>query len=156
MICKRDLSKQTGNYLFKKSPQCHKIGNFWSRFPNMEHWDRCIPCKESESMEYITVACPNSLAVDIVWNLAKHLWLKREVSWPAICFGTILDCVLADFKTDNGKKNCVVKVSPIGNPRDRICVPCTEAALRESHQIRRRSKQVPLTRWDSQQMDSIN
>ncbi|KAF8236095.1 hypothetical protein L208DRAFT_1059690, partial [Tricholoma matsutake] len=67
-IHKRDLSKQIRNYLWKNLHNTYKIGSFWSRIPNMEHRDRCILCGESESMEHITIECPNSNAISIIWN----------------------------------------------------------------------------------------
>ncbi|KAF8235244.1 hypothetical protein L208DRAFT_1542493, partial [Tricholoma matsutake] len=97
-ICKCDLSKQIRNYLWKSLHNAYKIGSFWSRIPNMEHCDRCILWRESESMEHITIECPNSNAI------TKNLWLRCEESWPEIQFGTILGCVLADFKSEKGKK----------------------------------------------------
>ncbi|KAF8236317.1 hypothetical protein L208DRAFT_1530539 [Tricholoma matsutake] len=113
-IHKCDLSKQIRNYLWKSLHNAYKIGSFWSRIPNMEPCDRCILCGESESMEHITIECPNSNAISIIWNLAKHLWLRREESWPEIQFGTILGCILADFKSEKGKKlhgkNCLFEI----------------------------------------------
>ncbi|KAF8221367.1 hypothetical protein L208DRAFT_1179871, partial [Tricholoma matsutake] len=103
-IHKCDLSKQIRNYLWKNLHNAYRIGNFWSRIPNMEHHDRCILCGESKSMEHITIECPNSNAINIIWNLAESLWLRHKESCPAVQFGTVLGCVLADFKSEKGKK----------------------------------------------------
>ncbi|KAF8240546.1 hypothetical protein L208DRAFT_1232612, partial [Tricholoma matsutake] len=50
----------------------------------------------------------------IIWNLAKNLWLRCEESWPVIQFGTILGCILVDFKSEKGKKlhgkNCLFEI----------------------------------------------
>ena len=113
-IWKWDLSKQIRSYLWKNLHNAYKIGSLWSRIPNMEHCDRCIYCGESESMERITIECPDSPAIKAIWKLAECLWLKHETSWPMICFGTILGSGLVDFKTDRGKKhqgkNCLFEI----------------------------------------------
>lgn len=45
-------------------------------------------------MDHILLECDASPASRVIWKAAKDLWLKRENSWPDICFGSILGCNL--------------------------------------------------------------
>lgn len=55
-------------------------------------------------MDHILLECDASPASRVIWKAAKDLWLKRENSWPDICFGSILGCNLITVRDSDGKE----------------------------------------------------
>ncbi|KAJ7766987.1 hypothetical protein DFH07DRAFT_769658 [Mycena maculata] len=65
----------------------------------------CQNCKTTEDLEHILVRC-ESPRQEIIWKVAKALWLEKETSWLEVTLGSILGCGLAEFRDDRGKPKC--------------------------------------------------
>lgn len=103
-IRNKDIPKSIRGFLWKSIHSAYKIRDFWENIPNFENRGRCGLCGEPKNMEHILLECDKSLASKVIWGAAKDIWLKREISWPCIRFGTTLGCYLANFKDGKGKK----------------------------------------------------
>ncbi|KAJ6551124.1 hypothetical protein B0H19DRAFT_1296164 [Mycena capillaripes] len=53
-------------------------------------------------MEHILLKCKRP-GQELIWKLAKELWLKKHNTWPELTLGGVLGCGLASFYDDNGK-----------------------------------------------------
>lgn len=99
----RDIPKSIRGFLWKSLHGAYKIGEFWDKIPNYENRGNCGLCSLPESMDHILLGCDASPASRVIWKAAKDLWLKRENTWPEICFGTILGCNLIIVRDSDGK-----------------------------------------------------
>jgi hypothetical protein len=86
-------------FLWKCTHNAYKIGNFWDKIPEHEHYSLCPVCKVEKSMEHILLQCTIP-GQQVIWNLARQLWELKKKRWPRISYGTILGCSLAKM-TDN-------------------------------------------------------
>jgi hypothetical protein len=86
-------------FLWKCTHNAYKIGNFWDKIPEHEHYSLCPVCKVEESMEHILLQCTIP-GQQVIWNLARQLWDLKKKRWPRISYGTILGCSLTKM-TDN-------------------------------------------------------
>ncbi|KAG1772990.1 hypothetical protein EV702DRAFT_1181209 [Suillus placidus] len=91
-------------FLWKSLHSAYKIGEFWDKILHYENRGKCGLCSLPESMDHILLECDASSASRVIWKVAKDLWLKRENSWPDICFGSILGCNLITVRDSDGKE----------------------------------------------------
>jgi hypothetical protein len=81
MIKNKDFNKPYRTFLWKALHKNHKIGDYWSYIPNYEHRSTCHKCGTMEELEHIILKC-NIPGQEIVWNITKTLWLKKNL-WMA-------------------------------------------------------------------------
>ncbi|KAL6308233.1 hypothetical protein BKA93DRAFT_815570 [Sparassis latifolia] len=98
-----DITRKIRDFLWKSIHKAHRCGTWWDNIPNYTHRSTCSTCDVPESMEHILNDC-SAPGQEIIWSLAKKLWLKKHPSWPNISLGTILGCSLANFCSTNGKR----------------------------------------------------
>ena len=101
-IRNKDITRTIRCFLWKCLHNTYKVGSYWDNIPSFETRADCPICGIPESMEHILTEC-DSPAQNLIWNLAKALWLKWHPVFPEIKFGTILGCSLAEFKDSKGK-----------------------------------------------------
>ncbi|KAJ6533006.1 RnaseH-domain-containing protein, partial [Mycena capillaripes] len=101
-ISSKDFSRQVRNFLWKSLHSAHRIGVFWKHIPECEERGTCQFCDEPEDLEHILLKCRRP-GQDIIWNLAKELWLKKQPTWPELSLGNILGCGLATFNDEKGR-----------------------------------------------------
>ncbi|KAJ6571170.1 hypothetical protein B0H19DRAFT_847804, partial [Mycena capillaripes] len=98
----KDFTRQTRNFLWKSMHDAHRIGQFWKHIPTCEQWGICQYCEETEDLEHILLKCKRP-GQQIIWRLAKELWLKKHPIWPDLSLGSVLGCGLASFRNNGGK-----------------------------------------------------
>ncbi|KAJ6614396.1 hypothetical protein B0H10DRAFT_1803617, partial [Mycena sp. CBHHK59/15] len=99
----KDFSRQVKNFLWKSMHDTHCIGKFWKHIPECEDRGICQFCPgDTEDLEHILLKCQRP-GQEIIWKLAKELWLKKNENWPELTIGNILGCGLASFVGDDGK-----------------------------------------------------
>ena len=100
----RDIPKNVRNFLWKCLHNRYKISTYWRNIPNFKDKGVCQMCGDTETMQHILVDCQNSMVRQTVWKLARELWCKREPSWPAISFGSILGANLPNTINNKSTK----------------------------------------------------
>ncbi|KAJ7145978.1 ribonuclease H-like protein, partial [Mycena epipterygia] len=101
-IRNKDFTRQLKNFLYKSLHSAHKIGPYWKHIPECEERGICQFCNETEDLEHILLRCRKP-GQQLVWSLAKDLWLKKHPSWPIPSLGSILGCGLASFNDEKRK-----------------------------------------------------
>ncbi|KAJ7078702.1 hypothetical protein B0H15DRAFT_788723 [Mycena belliarum] len=99
----KDFTRQVKNFLWKSLHSAHRIGSFWNHIPECEARGVCQFCDEPEDLEHILLKCRRP-GQDLIWSLAKELWLKKHPVWPTLSLGSVLGCGLASFSDTNGRK----------------------------------------------------
>ena len=78
---------------------------YWRNIPNFENKSIYRLYGNTETMQYILIDCRESIPCRVVWKLACELWCKKEPSWLAISFRSILGAnLLNSIKTKSTKK----------------------------------------------------
>jgi len=69
----------------------YMIGKYWSHIPGSKERETCTTCNTTESIGYIMTQCRDQ-TTQLIWSLARDLWLHQNLPWPEISLGTILSC----------------------------------------------------------------
>ncbi|KAJ6618920.1 hypothetical protein B0H10DRAFT_1794488 [Mycena sp. CBHHK59/15] len=99
----KDFTRQFKNFLWKSLHLAHRIGPYWKHIPDCEERGTCQFCNETEDLDHITLKCwcPGQ---NIVWSLAKELWLRKHNPWPELSLGGLLGRGLASFSDEKGRE----------------------------------------------------
>jgi hypothetical protein len=100
-IQNKDLTRTVRAFIWKCIHNAHKIGKFWEKIPEHEHWSICPNCGVEESMEHILLECSIPGQVE-AWKITKMVWHQKHETWPRLTYGTVLGSCMAKFK---GNKN---------------------------------------------------
>src|SRR6266702_5909075 len=87
-------------FLFKLMHSTQMIGEVWFNIRNHEQRGTCSICNTTESMSHIITSC-RATPVNLIWDLAKYLWLHDPTKWPQINLGLILGVGCLVIKTPN-------------------------------------------------------
>jgi predicted transcriptional regulator len=79
-------------FLYKTIHSTHMVGKYWRNINGYEERETCTACNEMESMSHILMQCKEK-STQLIWHLTKNIWPHRNILWPNITLGTILDCV---------------------------------------------------------------
>ncbi|KAK7013690.1 hypothetical protein R3P38DRAFT_2545700 [Favolaschia claudopus] len=97
-----DISRVIRNFLWKCMHDAFRIGLFWDKITNLEHFGQCLSCRVPESMEHILLEC-DIPGQRLIWRLGETLWRLRYPTWPKLTLGLLLGCALPKFKSTKGK-----------------------------------------------------
>jgi len=97
----KTLSCNICAFLWKCLHQALRCGSYWFHIPNHKLRADCHTCNETESLSHILLTCEAS-GQNIIWPLAKELWLKKKLAWPELSLGSILGCAITDFRDASG------------------------------------------------------
>ncbi|KAJ7874853.1 hypothetical protein B0H13DRAFT_1632951 [Mycena leptocephala] len=98
----KDFTRQVKNFLWKSLHSSHRIGAFWKHIPECEERAICQFCDEPEDLEHILLKCKHP-GQELVWKLAKDLWLRKNPIWPDMSLGSVLGCGFADIRDEKGR-----------------------------------------------------
>ncbi|KAJ7828729.1 hypothetical protein B0H13DRAFT_1656087 [Mycena leptocephala] len=98
----KDFTRQVKNFLWKSLHSAHRIGAFWKHIPDCEERAICQFCNEPEDLEHILLKCKRP-GQDLVWKLAKDLWLRKHPIWPELSLGSVLGCGLVTISDEKGR-----------------------------------------------------
>ncbi|KAJ7911321.1 hypothetical protein B0H13DRAFT_1614752, partial [Mycena leptocephala] len=98
----KDFTRQVKNFLWKSLHSAHRIGAFWKHIPECEERAICQFCNELEDLEHILLKCKHP-GQELVWKLAKDLWLRKNPVWPDLSLGSALGCGLATILDEKGR-----------------------------------------------------
>ncbi|KAJ7780648.1 hypothetical protein DFH07DRAFT_765167 [Mycena maculata] len=101
-VATKDILPRTAQFLWKGLHNAHRIGIYWTHILECEDRAICQECGVLEDLNHILLGC-KSPGQEIIWQAAESLWRGKEDKWPAVSFGTILGCGLAEFCDENGK-----------------------------------------------------
>lgn len=88
----QDIRRPVQTFLFKAINDALRIGDFWSRIPNLENRARCSSCNEApENLEHILLDCDHT-STKTIWSLTKRHWPHDNPPWPDLCLGILLGC----------------------------------------------------------------
>jgi hypothetical protein len=90
----KDLTRTVRVFIWKCLHNAHKIGKFWEKIPEHEHWSVCPNCGVEESMEHILLECNTPGQVE-AWRVAKRVWQQKH---ERLTYGTILGSVWLNSK----------------------------------------------------------
>lgn len=79
------------------------IGSNWLRpaySDEMKH--ECATCGMTETMEHLLSEC-EAPGQEIIWDLARTLWTKKNETWARPSLGAVISCARATFKDKKGK-----------------------------------------------------
>ncbi|KAJ7867568.1 hypothetical protein B0H13DRAFT_1636094 [Mycena leptocephala] len=97
----KDFTCQVKNFLWKSLHSAHRIGAFWKHIPECEECAICQFCDEPEDLEHILLKCKHP-GQELVWKLAKDLWLCKNPIWPDLSLGSVLGCGLTTILDEKG------------------------------------------------------
>ncbi|KAL6303159.1 hypothetical protein BKA93DRAFT_818149 [Sparassis latifolia] len=96
------FTRPISDFLWKCMHNALHCGSFWDKIPNYEHRSLCPVCDTLESIEHILCECSAS-GQQIIWNLTRQLWGKKDPRWYPPSLGTILGCGTVAFRSEQGK-----------------------------------------------------
>ncbi|KAJ7834276.1 hypothetical protein B0H13DRAFT_1653372 [Mycena leptocephala] len=91
----KDFTHQVKDFLWKSLHSAHRIGAFWKHIPECE--ERNLP-----DLEHILLKCKHP-GQELVWKLAKDLWLCKNPIWSDLSLGSVLGCGLATILDEKGR-----------------------------------------------------
>jgi ribonuclease HI len=100
----KDILPRSAQFLWRSLHNAHKIGHYWTHIPECEERAVCKVCGTEESLEHILTEC-ESPGREIVWKEVENIWAKKNEKWPPLSLGGILGSGLAEFRTEDGKKD---------------------------------------------------
>ena len=99
----RDIRRPIQTFIFKAINDALRIGDFWSRIPNLKHCARCHSCNApSESLEHILLECDHPSS-KLIWTLTERLWPTNTAPWPNLSLGLLLGCGNISIPTPEGQ-----------------------------------------------------
>jgi len=100
----KDIDCTIRIFLWKLLNGVHKCGEYWLNIPGFEQRSKCQTCGVPESMEHILTDC-DVPGQEIIWSLAKNLWLKKHKHWPNVTnIGNITGCSLIEVRNQHGQR----------------------------------------------------
>jgi len=97
-IRSKDISRNIRVFLWKSLHDAHRNGSYWRHIPGYEIREFCPACENAEeSLEHTLLYCDAS-GQKTIWALARQLWEKKNLPWPAPSLGSLLGCGIVDFR----------------------------------------------------------
>ncbi|PCH39164.1 hypothetical protein WOLCODRAFT_53697, partial [Wolfiporia cocos MD-104 SS10] len=92
-----DIRREVRYFLWMALHDGYMVGTNWLHpgySQEMQDRSECRHCGVTETMDHILAnyAAPGQ---ELVWNLARNLWVKRNELWPRPSLGAVLSCARA-------------------------------------------------------------